>query len=345
MIYLYPEQLFKKLQKKNYTCYFLIGNEPIILQESYDIIQKVSQKQKFTKHHKILLDMYTNWEKIFDIFQEINLFSHRQTLLFMFSEKSFTLKISSKLLKLSTLFHNDVLLIFSGPFLTKIQKNSIWFKNFSSQSVYVNCQSPEHNQLPRWVDKRAKNMHLNLENTANQLLCYCYEGNLLALSQTLEKLSLLYPDNQLTLSRVKKIVNNSCHFKPFHWTSSILSGNSKRTWRILKYLKKENIEPVILVRALQRELLLVILLRYKSLFPLSNIFNQYKIYYSSHNQLLLKAIQRLSMNHIRQAIQYLTNIELILKKNYEASIWPKLEMLSIFLCDAQLYKNFIIHLE
>ena len=45
-------------------------------------------------------------------------------------------------------------------------------------------------------------MKLELDDAANQLLCYCYEGNLLALSQALERLSLLHPDGKLTLPRV-----------------------------------------------------------------------------------------------------------------------------------------------
>ncbi len=47
---------------------------------------------------------------------------------------------------------------------------------------------------------RAKQHQLQLDDAASQLLCYCYEGNLLALAQALERLALLWPDGKLTLS-------------------------------------------------------------------------------------------------------------------------------------------------
>lgn len=53
----------------------------------------------------------------------------------------------------------------------------------------VTCQTPEQAHLPKWVATRAKQNNLQLDDAANQLLCYCYEGNLLALAQALDRLS------------------------------------------------------------------------------------------------------------------------------------------------------------
>ncbi|MBC9185667.1 hypothetical protein IBK38_27600, partial [Escherichia coli] len=46
------------------------------------------------------------------------------------------------------------------------------------RSVQVTCQTPEQAQLPRWVAARAKQLNLELDDAANQVLCYCYEGHL-----------------------------------------------------------------------------------------------------------------------------------------------------------------------
>lgn len=68
----------------------------------------------------------------------------------------------------------------------------------------VSCQTPEYAQLPRWLAARAKQHQLQLDDAASQLLCYCYEGNLLALAQALERLALLWPDGKLTLPALSK---------------------------------------------------------------------------------------------------------------------------------------------
>ncbi|MDR8351488.1 DNA polymerase III subunit delta, partial [Acinetobacter baumannii] len=84
----------------------------------------------------------------------------------------------------------------------------------AQRAVQVSCQTPEYAQLPRWLAARAKQHQLQLDDAASQLLCYCYEGNLLALAQALERLALLWPDGKLTLPRVEQAVNDAAHFTP-----------------------------------------------------------------------------------------------------------------------------------
>ena len=71
---------------------------------------------------------------------------------------------------------------------------------------------------------RKLSSNLELDDAANQVLCYCYEGNLLALAQALERSSLLWPDGKLTLPRVEQAVNDAAHFTPFHWVDTLLMG-------------------------------------------------------------------------------------------------------------------------
>jgi DNA polymerase-3 subunit delta len=98
----------------------------------------------------------------------------------------------------------------------------------AQRAVQVSCQTPEYAQLPRWLAARAKQHQLQLDDAASQLLCYCYEGNLLALAQALERLALLWPDGKLTLPRVEQAVNDAAHFTPYHWVDALLAGKSKR---------------------------------------------------------------------------------------------------------------------
>ena len=102
---------------------------------------------------------------------------------------------------------------------------------------------------------------LQLDDAASQLLCYCYEGNLLALAQALERLALLWPDGKLTLPRVEQAVNDAAHFTPYHWVDALLAGKSKRVLHVLQQLRLEGCEPAILLRTLQRELLLLVNLK------------------------------------------------------------------------------------
>ena len=247
MIRLYPEQLRAQLNEGLRAAYLLLGNDPLLLQESQDAVRQVAATQGFDEHHTFTLDNNTDWNALCSQCQAMSLFASRQTLLLLLPENGPNAAINEQLATLVQLLHDDLLLIVRGNKLSKAQENAAWFKALTDRSVQISCQTPEQAQLPRWVAARAKQNNLQLDDAANQLLCYCYEGNLLALAQALERLSLLWPDGKLTLPRVEQAVNDAAHFTPFHWVDALIMGKSKRALHILQQLRLEGSEPVILL--------------------------------------------------------------------------------------------------
>ncbi|CDH06242.1 DNA polymerase III, delta subunit, probably ATP hydrolase [Xenorhabdus bovienii str. oregonense] len=341
MIRLYPEQLLSQLNEGLRNNYLLWGNEPLLLQESQDSIRRVAEQNGFLEHFTFSLDNHTEWEEIFSLCQSLSLFSSRQSLTLLLPENGPNAAMIERLTKLSGLLHADILLILRGHKLTKVQESSPWFKTLGQNGVYVSCLTPEQNRLPQWVAQRAKSMGLSLEDEANQLLCYCYEGNLLALAQALERLSLLHPDNRLTLPRVEEAVNDAAHFAPYHWVDALLAGKIKRAWHILKQLRQEDTEAIILLRTIQRELILLLTLkRQDKTTPLKTLFDQHKIW-QNRRSLLTAALQRLSQQDLQSAIHLLTQMELCVKQDYGQSVWADLETLSMLLCGKTLPESFL----
>lgn len=261
----------------------------------------------------------------------MSLFASRQTLLLLLPENGPNAAINEQLLTLTGLLHDDLLLIVRGNKLSKAQKMPL---------VYCACESQRAGDLSdtgagsasRWVAARAKQLNLELDDAANQVLCYCYEGNLLALAQALERLSLLWPDGKLTLPRVEQAVNDAAHFTPFHWVDALLMGKSKRALHILQQLRLEGSEPVILLRTLQRELLLLVNLKRQSAHtPLRALFDKHRVW-QNRRGMMGEALNRLSQTQLRQAVQLLTRTELTLKQDYGQSVWAELEGLSLLLC-------------
>lgn len=302
------------------------------MQESQDAVRQVAAAQGFEEHHTFSIDPNTDWNAIFSLCQAMSLFASRQTLLLLLPENGPNAAINEQLLTLTGLLHDDLLLIVRGNKLSKAQENAAWFTALANRSVQVTCQTPEQAQLPRWVAARAKQLNLELDDAANQVLCYCYEGNLLALAQALERLSLLWPDGKLTLPRVEQAVNDAAHFTPFHWVDALLMGKSKRALHILQQLRLEGSEPVILLRTLQRELLLLVNLKRQSAHtPLRALFDKHRVW-QNRRGMMSEALNRLSQPQLRQAVQLLTRTELTLKQDYGQSVWAELEGLSLLLC-------------
>ncbi|WP_312074389.1 DNA polymerase III subunit delta [Atlantibacter sp.] len=341
MVRVWPEQLRAQLKEGLRAAYLLTGNDPLLLQESQDAIRQAAQEQSFDEHHTRQIDAQTDWEELFSITRALSLFASRQTLLLILPENGPNAAMNDKLSELVALLHDDLMLVVRAVKLTKAQENAAWCTSLSSRAVMVNCQTPEQAQLPRWVMNRAKNRQLTLDDAACQLLCYCYEGNLLALAQALDRLALLWPDGKLTLPRVEQAVNDAAHFTPFHWVDTLLAGKSKRALHILQQLRLEGSEPVILLRTVQRELLLMVTLkRQSSHTTLRTLFDQHRVW-QNRRSLLTDALNRLSEDQLRQAVSLLSQIELTLKQDYGQSVWQELEGLSLLLCHKALPDVFI----
>ncbi|SJZ31024.1 MULTISPECIES: DNA polymerase III subunit delta [Pantoea] len=331
MIRIYPEQLSAQLREGLRACYLLAGNEPLLLQESADAIRAAATTQGFDEHFSFTLDAQTDWESLFVSCQSLSLFAQRQTMTLQFPENGPNAAMAEQLVKLSQLLHADILLICRMPKLTKAQENSAWFKALAASAVVVPCQTPEQAQLPRWVVNRAKALKLSVDDAAVQLLCYCYEGNLLALAQALERLSLQWPDGKLTLPRVEEAVSDAAHFTPFHWVDALLAGKSRRALHILHQLEKEESEVVILLRTLQRDLLTLLhLQRHQAQQPLRTLMDQQRIW-QNRRALFTDALQRLDATRLQRAIHLLSQIEITLKQDYGQSVWPQLQTLTLLL--------------
>ena len=256
-----------------------------------------------------------------------------------------TALLHKNLLQFISGLNEDSLLVLTLPKLSKAAEKQEWFiqaNQLEPQAVIVNCQTPNSEQLSRWVKHRTKNMGLSADEEAVQLLCYSYENNLLALKQALQLLDLLYPDHKLTYNRVKSVVEQSSVFTPFQWIDALLSGKANRSKRILRGLQAEDVQPVILLRTLQRELLTLLeltkpQLRNPSLqmsLPTQTLkadFDRLKIW-QSRRPLYTAAIQRLTYQKLFEILQELANIERITKQEYGQDVWVKLADLSVKIC-------------
>lgn len=332
MLRIWPEQLNAQLREGLRPCYILSGNEPLLLLESQDAIREHARQQQFTDTFSITLDQHSDWEMIFGACHSMSLFASRQILILTLPENGPPAAMAEQLLALSTHLHSDILLILISNKLNKNQENSKWFKALAESAVLVPCLSPEQAQLPRWLANRAKAMKLELDDAASQLLCYCYEGNLLALSQALQRLSLQWPDHKITLPRVEQAVNDAAHFTPFHWIDALLNGKSKRALHILRQLAAEDSEPVILLRTLQRDLLLLLKLHCQMhQTPLRTLFDQHRVW-QNRRPLFTTALQRLKKQQLVQSVSLLSRIELKIKQDYGQDVWTEFEMLSLLLC-------------
>ena len=121
----------------------------------------------------------------------------------------------------------------------------------------------------------------------------------------------------------------------------MLAGKSFRAWHILEQLQQEDTEVVILLRTVQRELMLLLTLKRQSTTTaLKSLFDQHKVW-QNRRPLLTTALQRLSLHQLQSALLLLTQAELHAKQDFSHSVWPDLQSLSMLICTAALPESFI----
>ena len=334
----FAEQLAPSLARQLCPLYLLTGEDPLLLSESQDAIVQSAIQQGFDERFEQDINASTDWNALFERAQSFGLFFAKQVLVLNFPE-NLTSPMQQGLAELIQLLHADFLLLAKIPKLSKAMEKQAWFVAADkANGLQVSCQTPSAEQLPRWLNARAKAMGLQLDAEAAQLLCYSYENNLLALKQTLQLLDLLYPDHQLSFARVNGVVEQSAVFTPYQWVDALLAGKGNRARRILQGLQQEDVQPIILLRTLQRDLLTLLeLARPEQPVHLNDPIPTYKLrehfdrlkVWQNRRPLFSQAVQRLTYGKLYAIIQQLAQLERLAKNEFDNDLWNQLADLSV----------------
>lgn len=337
IMWIYPEQLILHLKKELKFVYVLFGNDLCILQDSYINIIKVAKNLNFQEHINIELNIYYEWNKIFNLFRELDLLKRKKIILLKFPDTYPTNYFNKYILLLSSLLHDEILLILHIHTFNHIKKTNFDFHPLIKKGVFILCIQPKNEQLITWITNQAAAMQLFIEKSACKLLCYYYGDDLILLKQTLQILSLIYSDKNLSFVRVKNVitVNTTC-FSVNHWIEAILIGNKKRADYILQQLKYININIEVLLQKIQHEIYILTHIKYELILkkPLFNLLKTYKIYDKHHCILLSYALRRLSIDQLYQSLALLVHMELVHKKKFSYISTFNFRLLTTILCSS-----------
>lgn len=325
---IYPEQLLQHLKQKIPSCCLVFGDEELLCIEALDQIQQVGKAQGYIEKFTFSLDGNFEKDLIFSEFNTLSLFSEKKILVLKFTK---TNKDNTAFIReISALLHEDILLVLQGPKLNNQQMNSVWFKTLEQQGIFVTTNLPAAHRFPQWIFQRLKSLQLHASKEVVDYLCIHFEGNLLAAKQEFEKLALLYPKQQLTLQQVEQSITTHNHFSIFQWTDSLFAGDAARSTRILKQLKAEDTQLLLLSATLSNEVQKLLKLSYQSQHtPLSQLLNQQQPkLWAAKQKLINDALSRLTRNTLEKLTIECAELEVAIKVENEDNNWSKLEAIS-----------------
>ena len=332
------EQLAKNLELEKFPVYWISGDEPLLIQESTDLVRTHFRNIDFIEREIFNVERGFKWEH----------FSHTTTNLSLFSEKKiFDVRLHNTKLGQdgkkaiqSFLDENnpDFILLISSPKLDKDYLNSHWFKTNTSHIALVQIWPVNNENLKHWLSQRLAREGINADREALQLLTEKVEGNLLAAIQEIEKLKLLANvtgPGQITLNAktTMQVIADNSRYNVYNLIDSALLGDTARCLKILANLRGEGIFPLIILGAITRELrvLLPLIEQKERGQGIETIIQSNRIWFN-RKKAIAKALQRGTSDNMWKMLASARKIDRSLKGISSANPWDEISLLILNLC-------------
>jgi DNA polymerase-3 subunit delta len=325
------QQLEQHLSKNLAPIYLVSTDELLLAQEAVDLIRAAARKAGYSERVSLTVEPKSDWGKL--------LYAEAHSLSLFASQRIVELNLAnakpnpatSKILQDISKhpLANTLLIIRSNKFDSKTEQTA-WYKALDKAGVSVQIWPITLEQLPGWISQRAKKLKLTITPSAAKLLAEQVEGNLLAASQELEKLSLLQIDKIIDNEAIEKTVTDNARFDIFSLVECALAGNSQRCLRILDNLNAEDTEPLLVLWALTRELrtLAGIATQVKQGEPLGSVFSKYRIWEKRQ-----PGVRRFLQQHNQQSCWRMlaasAAIDRMIKGAAKGNIWDSLQQLTL----------------
>lgn len=245
----------------------IADEEPLLALESADAIRAAARGLGYEEREVLTLSANSDWNQISVAVAAISLFAAKKIVEVRLASPSPGTRGSAALAALGStpIDPGAVIVIVTVPEADWRVRKSKWFKELTSGAVLVSCDPVPIASFPSWLRARLKSEGLSADDETMRFLAEQTEGNLLAASQEVRKLSLLHEGSTpLTLEEVQSSVLDNSRFDFASVGIAAMKGDAARACRaiegiraefdqsaalpLLMYLFSENIRKMIAVR-------------------------------------------------------------------------------------------------
>lgn len=323
-------QLHAHLQKGLRSLYTLHGDEALLVQEAADAIRATARAQGYTERSvHVVSGAHFDWSEVLAAGGSLSLFADRQMLEIRIPTGKPGKEGSPLIQQLaqSAEGNDSTLTLFILPKLDSATKKGAWFGALDQYGVTLQVDSVERAQLPQWIAQRLKLQNQQVAagqegQTCLQFFADRVEGNLLAAHQEIQKLSLLYPEGELSLEQVESAVLNVARYDVFKLSEAVLSGQVARVQRMLDGLQAEGEAAVLVHYTLAEDIRA--LKRVKDAIaegkPVPMALREQRIW-GVREKLFERVLPRLSTSRLAQLLQNAHQVDGIVK-GLKIADWP-----------------------
>ncbi len=331
MKFIHTEELKKNIKNLN-AFYILLGEDLILLNINTKIILNFAAKKNFKEHYIISIEKNTDWTKVINFYHSNNLFFEKKVLIIDLIIKNLNPLLEQNINELFFLKNIDILTIFKFNHLSKRFKNYLLTKK-KILNDYMNiiwCFTPNGLNFKNWLKYEIKEKKIQITNNAFLLLYKSYEGNTLFIYNILNMIKIIWPNKNITSRKIINIINKFSIFTPLDWINAIFQNKTEKALYILDNFQKQKYNSFILIRALQKDLLILINIKREKQIKMSVFFKQNNIFYN-RIKFFNFAIKSINFNNFFKVIRILLQIEIKIKEEYNYNVWEALKTLTLLL--------------
>lgn len=336
------DALAQSLKKKLAPVYLISGDEALLKQEALQQLRTQALQQGFTERKTLHAEAGFQWHDLLHEAASLSLFSSQKYIEVRLNKGAVTAEGAEVLQRCLESLSDQTLLAIICPRLEAGALKSRWYKKLIQMGVHVTVWPVERNRLPIWIRDRMQVLGLQPIEQVENILAELVEGNLLAAAQAIEKMALLYPAGRISEAMLLQMMTDEARFSAFDWVSYTLLGNTAKALRVLRHLREEGQETILILWAITREIRIL-----KDLVQNHNaqaVFEKHKVWKQRQGP-LLKAGQRLSEAKLKEALELCAQVDMAIKGVQDFCPWILLEHLTLGLTSnlAESYSGSLKH--
>lgn len=334
-----PAQLPAALSKSLAPIYLLAGEEPLLIQEAADAIRAAARAQGYDEREVLEAERGFDWQQVIDSCASLSLFSSRRMVEVRIPAAPDDAGRKA-LQALAAQPPQDVLLLVICGALDSRQREAAWAKAVERAGVYVYAWGVRSQDFLPWLRERLQRAGVQAEADAVRLLAERTEGNLLAASQDVAKLALLFPGQTVTVDDLAHAVADSARYEAFDLNDRVLDGDAAGAVRSLQRLREEGVTPLEILGALMWSLRLLVkasmqYVRTRDAASACEAAGVRRFQQARY----LKAVTRTRPGAALGWLQRAARIDQMVKTGQEAAAWEELITLTLVASGATSAKN------
>ncbi len=328
---IYHNQLSNTLKQGFKPVWLVFGDEPWQKNDALNNIKTAAKQQGFDELVRFSVDDKFNWDDLFQEYQSMSLFSSLRIIEVEFVNGKIGDVGAKAIAQLLTVLHQDVQLVFHGPKLDAATQKRKWFKSLEATGCFLPLYDIEGKQLKQWLANQARVLQLSLQPDVFELIAELFEGNLPALAQELEKLSILFGLQMVSVEDAEQLLIKQAKFNPFQLLDTLLIGDLKKCLAMLDQLQHDGSAFGQLVWFVHKEInqLHAMLSQLSQGATQNEIFKQYRIW-DKKKPLYQHALSHISLANTEQALGRLAQVDLLSKTSSDFN--PFILLSDIFIC-------------